>query len=543
MKPAQVKVGIAVFAYGGNGGTAMLSPELAFWLMDLDHKLRSDPRIHNFGRQCYSDTPITLTRNLAVEEAKAAGCDMLLMLDNDNEPDGYLGRYSQAKPFWDVAFDFAYNRLQQGIPSVVMAPYCGPPPHPVGKAGWIDNGEVPYLFQWANREGDNPSTPNKLELMTRNEAAKMAGLCPIAAGPTGVSLFTLNAFDGLKQPHFYYEWNENHTQKKSTEDVSATRDISMFWKVTKGYDVLWAACDSWALHVKPKRVGRPQVVPLESVAESFREACEGKISVLDEKRYIDCDKLPRRGQVLSPDQDQVYLSDEDLEQAKILCEREGLTDEDMELPEEGTDLDTDIWEPTEDSELYGDGSPIRSYDGNGSGVTYKTIGGRKCAVIDAILPDEAVESIQSVVSWFVDKKGSPLEVAVVGSHTGQATAAILSQLPDGSHIYALDGLKDLPQVNEHFHKTFKPDIESGRIMADTDGRTVPKPATPQHLDMVFIDCAEQELDYWAGHVAFDGLLAGSGNPLEAQQWATANGYGFQSAGGVWAIPMSSKESA
>ena len=197
-------------------------------------------------------------------------------------------------------------------------------------------GEVPYLFEWGNRESDNPHGDFKLNLMTRNEAAKLAGIYPVAALPTGVCLFTLNAFEGLPHPYFAYEFNERQSEKRSTEDVVTTRDISLYWKIQKNYDVCYAACDSWALHHKTKKVGRPQMIGVEAVAPRFAEAIRQNHTVLEERRYVDFQEresiraadqydlklLPRLGQVLRHDQDQVYLSDEDLEYARQLVELE-----------------------------------------------------------------------------------------------------------------------------------------------------------------------------------------------------------------------------
>jgi len=324
----KVKVGIALFAYSGNGGVASTIPEIALWLAKTYYQMKTDPRIEYVGIETYCDTPITMTRNKAVEDAQNQGLDMLLMLDSDNEPDGYLKVFpDQVKPFWETAFDFAYERLRRNEPTVIAAPYCGPPPHPVGKPGWEDGGEVPYLFEWGNRESDNPHCDFKLNLMTRNEAAKLAGIYPVAALPTGVCLFTLNAFEGLSHPYFSYEFNERQSQKKSTEDVVITRDIALYWKITHNKDVCYAACDSWALHHKTKKVGRPQFVAIEHISQRFAEAIRKNQSALEEQRCVDypvdTSRLPRLGQTLGHDDYQIVLSEEDMRVAKELAVLEG----------------------------------------------------------------------------------------------------------------------------------------------------------------------------------------------------------------------------
>jgi hypothetical protein len=324
MQPAKVNFAIALFAYGGNGGTASLIPEIALYLAKIYHQLKQDDRIARVGIQVYADTPITMTRNRAVKDAREGGFDMLLMLDSDNEPDAYIGTDPDAKPFLDVAFDFTYERLLQGLPTFIAAPYCGPPPHPVPKPGITDGGEVPYLFEWTNDESDSLDAKFKIALLTRLEATRLKGIHPVAALPTGVCLSTLNAYAPLPKPYFKYEFDEEHSQKYSTEDVVATRDISLYWKMTKNIDVIFAACDSWALHHKPKRVGKPKVVHLEAIAKEMREAILNDHSGLIEKRQVDYTKdLPRKGQILTADQDQIVLTEEDMRIAEALAKREG----------------------------------------------------------------------------------------------------------------------------------------------------------------------------------------------------------------------------
>ena len=113
----QVDVLIALFAYAGNGGVAAILPEIALWLVELTGKLRSDQRIGRIGIRKFGDVPLTMERNRVVKVAKDQGFDMILMLDSDNQPDGYVGKRSWAKPFWDSSFDFAFERMKRGIPT------------------------------------------------------------------------------------------------------------------------------------------------------------------------------------------------------------------------------------------------------------------------------------------------------------------------------------------------------------------------------------------------------------------------------------------
>lgn len=333
---------LALFAYGGNGGVASVIPEQVLWWAAVRSKLAQDPRISKIGHKIYSDTPIYMTRNQAVRDATEEGYDLLFMLDSDNEPDAYLGRDPNAEPFFGKPLDFVLERLQQGIPTVMMAPYCGPPPHPLPPPGIIDEGEVPYMFQWTNRESDSLNVGWHQRMLTRNEAERLTGLFPMSSGPTGVSLFTTNVFQGPPKPYFDYEHDADKTEKRGTEDCFATRNLSLYWKMTKGYDVLYAACDSWALHHKPKRVGKPRCATIEIVSQEMRDAILSGHSNYEKQAHVDFTSelkgaiqqikdavgppdfqgLPRLGQTLRPDQDQVYLSDDDLEYARQLVELE-----------------------------------------------------------------------------------------------------------------------------------------------------------------------------------------------------------------------------
>lgn len=553
MQPAKVDVLVILFAYGGNGGTASIIPELALWLTRTVIKMKANPRIGRIQPEILSDTPITLTRNKAIRMAQELGYDMVLMLDSDNEPDGYVGADPHAKPFWDVAFDFAYDRLVKGEPTVIAAPYCGPPPHPVDRPGCFHGGEVPYLFQWIDNESDIDNPHRKLEMLTRNEAARLSGIHPVAALPTGVCLFTTNAFDGAPKPYFDYEWNEDHSEKASTEDVYCTRNLSLFWKMKHDLDVIYAACDSWALHHKPKRVGRPRVTPVEALAKNFRESLADPVSVKEAKKFVDCTQdLPRRGQVLGPDDDYVYISDEELEQASVLVERESGPDADVlsVLPpeqspatvapsqeDEMSPLDDDfVFEPAEE--------PVNNHE---PALEYTMVRGRKVAVFnDFRVSEDDLDGVDAITSWLVSRKGGALEVAVLNSGTGQATAVINSVLPEGSHIYALDCFTPHQYSTvpaEQFNLSFAPEIERGRIQPDNLDRKMPEPSEKQHLDMVFSEqfATAEKLERWYEHVQPGGLIAGLGYGKKAKpvvnKFIKQHKLQLKTQGDVWAIPV------
>ncbi len=518
MKKAVVDVLLAKFAYGGNGGVSSIIPELAEWEVRTTIKMKGDARIGRIKPVILSDTPITMTRNRAIRIAKEEGYDMVLMLDSDNQPDGYVGVDPEAKPFWDVSFEFAYERLMRGLPTCIAAPYCGPPPHPVDRPGVTDGGEVPYLFQWIDNESDVENPTHKLEILNRNEAAQLSGIWPVAALPTGVCLFTINCFDGMKVPYFYYEWNEDHSEKHSTEDVVATRNISLHWSISKGINVCFAACDSWALHHKPKKVGRPRFTPVEIMAKKFREGLEGNMSVYEKKVLVDYTK------------DLPMPTEPSYE--RVVTHSEGKPVPAKTLVDLKPELTVAVAEALEKQ--------------NGHALRHRMIGGKKIALIPTEISEDAISNIENLTVWLVEKKEGPLEVAVAHAGSGQSSAAILAQLPEGSHLYALDSLntyKYSTEPSEQFAKSFQGELESGRVMADLSGRKFPYPGDQQHLDLIFIErsASAAKIGKWYEHLTAGGLLAGLGyeDPevkAKVDAHAEENNTKVRFAGDVWAIP-------
>ena len=552
MQPAKVSIAVALFAYGGNGGTASLIPEIAIYLAKIWHQLKLDPRVDRLGVQVYADTPVTMTRNRAVRDAKAMGFDMLLMLDSDNEPDAYVGIDPTAKPFMDVAFDFAYERLLQGLPTFIAAPYCGPPPHPVPKPGVTDGGEVPYLFEWTNDESDSKDAKFRIALLTRLEATRLKGIFPVAALPTGVCLSTLNAYEPLPKPYFKYEMNEDHSEKWSTEDVVATRDISLYWKMTKGIDVIFAACDSWALHHKPKRVGKPKVVMLESIAQEMREAILNHHSGLEEKRVVDYSKdLPRKGQILRPDQDQIVLTDEDLRIANAVAEQDGrdaweVLEQAMEEHGQRTGLtelvESQVVSGSEaDDEVEDEASDESGHKSNGFVLRHKMVSGRKVAIIGDDLSSEDQESLMALTGWVVSHKDdNPIEAAVVHCGTGQGMAVIQSILPPGSHLHGIDNTALQPHgsdIYEQLSASFANEVSSGSVVLNTTGRQLPK--RKYDLDFVFLEqfVTTGMIERWIKYVSPGGVLAGRGDVWSAEEYAKENGLVVKTSGSIWAIPV------
>ena len=270
MTPRKLDVLFACFSYGGNGGLSSEHPCVRDWLLDTIPKAKANERIGRVGLIDLADTPITMTRNRAVKQAIQTGFDVLVMLDSDNQPDLLLGKDPDAVPFFDSSFNFLYDHWDKG-PVVVAAPYCGPPPH-----------ENVYVFLWTNQQtGDVHGNDCQLAQYTRHEATLMSGIREAAALPTGVCMFDIRAFAITApkkrgdSPWFYYEWTDLEcTEKASTEDVTATRDISIEGMRTLGYNPVFCNWSAWAGHWKPKLVGKPDVLTVESVTTRMLQAAE-----------------------------------------------------------------------------------------------------------------------------------------------------------------------------------------------------------------------------------------------------------------------------
>lgn len=262
MQPRKLKIGIVRFPYSGSGGVASEHPDVGTWLAHTIPKIKADPRCEDgIWSMCFTDTPITMTRNRALRLAQQSGVDVLVMVDSDQNPDLYRNIDALAKPFWDSSFDFLYRHYDKG-PCVVAAPYCGPLPHPVdGGASNV------YVFRWAADQNDPDNRQFSLEQFTREEATIRAGIEEVAALPTGLCMIDLRACDLVDPPWFKYEWSDVYEQDKaSTEDVVFTRNCSL-----QGIPQ-YCNWDAWAGHSKPSVVGKPVFITSDQVSDEFRKA-------------------------------------------------------------------------------------------------------------------------------------------------------------------------------------------------------------------------------------------------------------------------------
>jgi hypothetical protein len=228
---------IARFPYGN-----LEHSDCVDWLCQSYLWAQNEDTVSSVGLWRLGDTPVSMTRNVALEVARQNHYDYVLMVDSDMSPDLKL---PGAVPFLPAAWEFA---LKHDGPCLVGAPYCAGPPN-----------EKVVVYRWAAGESGAPTNPS-LEEYPREEAAGKAGFERVAALATGLLLIDMRALEKIEPPYFDYEWSDRRMVKKaSTEDIHFTRDLSM-----AGVP-LYSAWDSWAGHWKQKCVGKPEAVPLDQV--------------------------------------------------------------------------------------------------------------------------------------------------------------------------------------------------------------------------------------------------------------------------------------
>lgn len=251
---------IARFPYG-----RVEDYEVGSFLTRTVSQMKADPRIGEIHNKPYDDTPITMTRNLAIKDAQKVNADILLYIDNDVVPDCCLPTSDRppmhvrhpdvVRPFWQSSFDFM---IEHHGPCVVASPYCGPPP--------IEN---IFVFHWANMQSNHPNSDFHLSQFSRREAAGRSGFEHVGALPTGLMLIDMRLFQDkrIKPPHFKYEFeDETESVKVTTEDCFFTRNMSI-----AGYKIYcnWYA---WSGHVKKKVVLPPSILKGDAVNDQYREA-------------------------------------------------------------------------------------------------------------------------------------------------------------------------------------------------------------------------------------------------------------------------------
>ena len=294
-------------SYGGNGGIASEVPDIRKWFAKTMLKATADPRIGNIHELTLSDTPITMVRNQFVMEARKRNCDILVMVDSDQDPYRHQGQEG-TEDWWDSTLDFVHDHYSRG-PCVVGAPYCGPPNHT----------ENMYVFYWETTHSaeENGEYSYKICQYPRQWAARMRGIQECAALPTGMIMYDMRLFDliepcnlskrdVLEKLHkneisvaeamkmltpgfFYYEWTDQYASgKMSTEDVTNTRDISLAGMIKLGYNPVYCNWNSPVGHWKPWCVrGRPAEYGVDGVAATMRRSFGETDDVADNEIMLD----------------------------------------------------------------------------------------------------------------------------------------------------------------------------------------------------------------------------------------------------------------
>lgn len=260
MQQQKLNLGLVTFSYGGNGGISSEVPDIREWMVPLVTEASRDSRIENIRVWNLADTPITMTRNRSVLQAREFGVDVLVMIDSDMKPD-----IEGSKKFFPSSFDFLYDHYGRG-PCVIGAPYCGPPP--------LEN---VYVFEWRDMQTGHPNPDFQLKMYERSQAVRMSGIHPCAALPTGLIMYDMRVF-ALTEPRstddhpwFYYEFPDKYqAEKASTEDVTMTRDLSLVGVERLGYNPVYCNWDAWAGHWKPKCVGKPQFIEAKDISQKLK---------------------------------------------------------------------------------------------------------------------------------------------------------------------------------------------------------------------------------------------------------------------------------
>ncbi len=486
--PLRLNVLVVFFAYGGNGGVAMQLPAIGQWWARTLQTALNDPRVGEIKCFTLSDTPITMTRNRAVKMARDNNFQVLVMVDSDNEPDIYAD--SGAKRFWDSSFDFVYERYKIGLPTVIAAPYCGPPPHPT--EGGMEN---VYVFRWENSEstGDH-DCGYKLVAYSRGEASQLAGIHPAGALPTGLMMSTISAFnlvnpDGNPKPYFYYEFDEWQATKCSTEDVTATRDISIAANLLLGEEVVFCNWDCWAGHHKPKCVGKPEIPSSHRVGKGLEASIAWGLDPEKRFNYL-AQNFPHFRPRMTPNQAMAV-------QAKLANTTTAATPQvEAEKP----------IVPTEFGTVILNGSKV--WVGNGA-------------------PDEEIKDslykLAHVTKSLAMKRRRPLRVIDVNSRAAE-TAVAVTQGFSGSY-----GGQVFSFANEFPEWATTNTSEIGSIKLVEDPITSLNELEPQGADIVVVSGTESPeiLKLVSRHVSGTGLLCGFRTAMP--EGATDNG------DGIWTI--------
>jgi hypothetical protein len=149
----------------------------------------------------------------------------------------------------------------------------------------------------------------------------MTGIQECGAGPTGLVMYDMRAFDlidpaktvpalqqrglnrreinALVTSFFDYEWTDiYHWQKASTEDAVNLRDISLIGMQTLGYNPLYCNWDSWAGHWKPMLVGKPTPLRVDQINQKYLRAVQEDVRSDEKMRVLPMEQPARKPKVV-----------------------------------------------------------------------------------------------------------------------------------------------------------------------------------------------------------------------------------------------------
>lgn len=519
MQKAKLDVLVTMFCYSGNGGYSAVLPQIANWWANTYHEMCMDERIGRIGWTALGDTPVTMVRNLAVKKAQAGNYDCLLIIDSDNEPDMYMDKDPGAKPFWKTSFDFLYKRtVEDNLPTVVCAPYCGPPPHPT-RGGW----ENVYMFYWNTFESQCDTSGFSLEQYQPHEAAHIKGIKPLAAGPTGLCLYSMSAFDLMTPPYYSYEFtDEFECEKGSTEDVVNLRDISLLGWQEHNTDVVFGNWDAWAGHHKAKCVGRPGIIHADHIGKRLRDAAIANVESDDE--FTEVDYRENLKGLDTPVEEFVPPPVED--------------------PVGQRELFPDVEEPDDDD----DDNYQSLHEGNGEDLTSdngevpmkkRLIRGWPVVSVGHMTPEADLECLTNLVEWLAQENPEKqLNIIEVGTWVGESALALEAGLGQrGGTVWCVDHFKgqkdsykedleedDLDDVAGQLGGPDRVQDMFSKNVGDKLGVTI-KPIVGESLaiakrldsqdaDLVFIDASHERVDViediraWIKHAGPKGIICG-----------------------------------
>jgi len=238
-------------------------PDVCRWSNDMELQCSQDKRIESLGSYYISDTPVTMSRNRAVQTAIQNKIDILLMIDDDMGVD----ILNPTVTFWETSLNFMLSRWDIA-PTVVAVPYCSASPL-----------EEVMAFRWGATQTNDPNPNYQLKKYEREEVIDFVGITPVAALATGLVAIDMRVFTGftlndgrivkLTPPYFRYEWTDKtESVKASTEDVVFSRDTALIF-AQHGLETCFVNWDCWAIHHKTKAVGKPHRPSSVNIAKLF----------------------------------------------------------------------------------------------------------------------------------------------------------------------------------------------------------------------------------------------------------------------------------